>query len=119
MTDSGPIEVLHAAEALARLRIRSDRLDGTFQTTAQNAVDAMAAATSMRQWTLNRRAGDTYVILCASRAESGLRTGDRVPWSETICALMVDGRGPRVAGRLNGTVYESAGTSTVRAYMGV
>ena len=84
----------------------------------RDAVEMLAATTGMRQWTINRRADSSFVVLSASAVEAGLQVGDRLPWSQTLCALMTDGRGPRVAGSLVGTVYEHAMGPHLQAYLG-
>lgn len=46
---------------------------------------------------LSRRSGDDYVVLCADDVSYGVRVGDVLPWQDTFCARMVDGRAPSVA----------------------
>lgn len=84
----------------------------------QHTVNLLAEQTGMRQWTINRWSDENYVVLAANDVDGGLAAGDRIPWSHTICALMVDGRGPRIAESLPGTVYEHARTPLLQAYMG-
>ena len=109
----------HAIDAMAVLRSRSDQLDAAFDRTTQALVDHAAARSYLKQWTLNRRVGESYVVVAASHSPGGLRSGDTLPWADTICAQMVAGRGPRAAGDLVGTVYEPAMRHGVRAYLGV
>lgn len=107
---------------LHRLRRHLDQRardnDAVMADVLRDAVEMLAATTGMRQWTVNRRADSSFVVLSASVIETGLKVGDRLPWSQTLCALMTDGRGPRIAGSLLDTVYAHAASPQVQAYMG-
>ncbi len=46
---------------------------------------------------LSRRTGDDYVVLAAEDDCYGVRAGDVLPWDDTFCARMVDGRAPSFA----------------------
>ena len=46
---------------------------------------------------LSRRSGDSYLVLGADDDVYGVRAGDVLPWEDTLCARMADGRAPRVA----------------------
>lgn len=111
----------HSAPVLALRVERRGEENPTSQVTAclTEAAEVLAATTGMRQWTVNRKVDDAFVVLSASACDGGLAVGDRLPWSHTLCSLMTAGTGPTVAGSLRGTVYEYAVSDTCRSYVGV
>ncbi len=64
---------------------------------SQRVLQLLASRMDMEMCLLSLRQGDTYVILEAVDPVLGLRPGPLGPWSETLCAVMAEGRGPRVA----------------------
>lgn len=73
-------------------------------------------------WMITRLVGDRQVVL-RTWPERSILPGDEVPWAESLCRQMVEGRGPRLA-TVTAAVpaYASRTSGTIRdiaAYVGV
>ena len=73
-------------------------------------------------WMVTRVVDETQVVLCAY-PQGAVRPGARLPWSESFCREMVEGRAPRVA-TVTAAIPEYAVRTKglggeVAAYMGV
>jgi GAF domain-containing protein len=73
-------------------------------------------------WMVTRVTGDRQVVLCASPGTQ-VRPGAHLPWEESFCRAMTEGRAPRVA-TVTAAVPEYASLSkglgsNVAAYLGV
>ncbi len=65
---------------------------------SQRVLQLLSARMGMEICLLTLRQGDTYVVLDAVDPVFGVRAGPLGAWSDSVCAAMAEGRGPRVAG---------------------
>lgn len=90
-----------ATDPAIRLAIRDVAPLPGFLDAARAVVSHLRASSGLSLWLVTRTAGDDWVVLAASEHESGADLGvcggDVLTWSDSLCARMVSGQGPRVA----------------------
>jgi GAF domain-containing protein len=89
---------------------------------ASGAVEFLHQRVGWDLWMVTRVEGGHQIVLVAEPV-GPVRPGDRIPWVESFCREMVEGRAPRVA-TVAAVVPEYAAITTglgrdVAAYMGV
>jgi GAF domain-containing protein len=93
-----------------------------FAGAASGALGFLHEQLSWDVWMITRVAGDRQIVLCAC-PDTPVRPGAQLPWEESFCRAMVEGRAPRVA-TVTAAVPEYAPLSKglgrhVAAYVGV
>jgi GAF domain-containing protein len=93
-----------------------------FAAAASGALEFLHEHLSWDIWMITRVAGDRQIVLCACPG-TPVRPGSQLPWQESFCRAMVEGRAPRVA-TVTAAVPEYAPLSKglgrhVAAYLGV
>ena len=89
---------------------------------AAGALDFLHESVGWDVWMVTRVTGGRQVVLCASPS-TPVRPGAQLPWEESFCRAMTEGRAPRVA-TVTAAVPEYASLSkglgsNVAAYLGV
>ena len=69
----------------------------TFSTAVDVVLAHLAEALDLETWVVARVRDEDWVVLGADDRTGTLAPGTVLPWADTICARMVDGRGPRSA----------------------
>ena len=69
----------------------------SFDAAATQVLDFLHARFGMGLWMVTRTAGDDWVVLHAQDDTYGVEPGAVLRWSDSFCARMVRGEGPRVA----------------------
>ena len=86
-------------------------------------LDSLHDRLGFRAWMVTKLCGDDLVVLNVVDKAEKTRSGDWMPWSESLCSLMVAGLGPRLApSTAEIDVYRQALVSrndSLAAYMGV
>jgi hypothetical protein len=67
-----------------------------FAAAASGALEFLHEHLSWDIWMITRVAGDRQIVLCACPG-TPVRPGSQLPWQESFCRAMVEGRAPRVA----------------------
>ena len=89
-----------------RAEVPADRCDPTtgapfadFRAAARRALEVLRASSGMQLWMVTRAAGDEQVVLVAEEGagDLGAALGTVLPWSSSLCRVMVAGGGPTVA----------------------
>ena len=93
-----------------------------FAAAASGALQFLHEQLTWDVWMITRVSGDRQIVLCAS-PDKPVRPGAQLPWEESFCRAMVEGRAPRVA-TVTAAVPEYAPLSRglgrhVAAYLGV
>lgn len=68
-----------------------------FSLAAGVVLDYLQSTYGMALWMVTRTAGDDWVVLTATGGSYPVSAGDVFRWSDSLCARMVHGLGPRVA----------------------
>ena len=68
-----------------------------FRSAARATLKLLQQRCGMTLWMLTRAEGDDWIVLDAEDRGYGLKEGDILRWSESYCARMVQGLGPRCA----------------------
>ena len=63
---------------------------------ARGALEFLHDHVGWDVWMVTRVIDDCQIVLC-SYPEGSVRTGARLPWAESFCRQMIEGRAPRVA----------------------
>ncbi len=71
-----------------------------FSSAAEVALGLLREKVGMSFWMTTRVAGDDLVVLSTVGSGIGIKNGDVLPWTDTVCWRMVAGSGPRVAPNL-------------------
>ena len=102
MTDAAhqPGDTPTGSAAPLRL-LRADALTplSQFEDACAAVLDHLAGALSLETWLVSRAVGDDWVVLASIDRSRQLEPGSGYRWSDTVCARMVSGRGPRSAPR--------------------
>jgi GAF domain-containing protein len=93
-----------------------------FTAAASGALQFLHEHLSWDVWMITRVSGDRQIVLCAC-PDTPVPPGAQLPWEESFCRAMVEGRAPRVA-TVTAAVPEYAPLSKglgrhVAAYIGV
>jgi GAF domain-containing protein len=93
-----------------------------FAAAASGALQFLHEQLTWDVWMITRVSGDRQIVLCAC-PDKPVRPGAQLPWEESFCRAMVEGRAPRVA-TVTAAVPEYAPLSKglgrhVAAYLGV
>lgn len=82
---------------------RSDALRPVagFQEACEAVLQHLNHTLPLENWVVSRAVGDDWVVLSAAGLNRALEVGDTYRWSDTVCARMVSGRGPRSTPRIN------------------
>ena len=73
-----------------------------FATASREVVGFLTRTIPLAVWSVNRAEGDLMVVLRPSEPNSyGIRSGDALPYDETMCARMVAGLAPNIAPDVN------------------
>jgi GAF domain-containing protein len=65
-------------------------------TAARGALEFLHEHMGWDVWMVTRVVDDRQIVLCAY-PEGSVRPGARLPWEESFCRQMIEGRAPRVA----------------------
>ncbi len=68
-----------------------------FGSAAEVALGLLREKVGLSFWMTTRIAGEELVVLNTVGSDVGLKSGDVIPWSDSLCWRMVAGSGPRVA----------------------
>ena len=93
-----------------------------FAAAGSGALQFLHEHLSWDVWMITRVSGDRQIVLCAC-PDKPVRPGAQLPWEESFCRAMVEGRAPRVA-TVTAAVPEYAALTKglgrhVAAYLGV
>jgi len=95
----------------------------SFSSAAGVVLDYLQSTHGMGLWMVTRTAGDDWVVLTATGDSYPVGAGDVFRWSDSFCAQMVHGLGPRVAPRaMDVAAYAAApiaGQLSIGTYVGV
>jgi GAF domain-containing protein len=89
---------------------------------ASGALEFLHEHVGWDVWMVTRVSGDQQIVLCVTPSTS-VRPGSRLPWEESFCRAMTEGRAPRLA-TVTAAVPEYAALTkglgrSVSAYLGV
>lgn len=71
-----------------------------FSSAAEVALGLLGEKVGMRFWMVTRIDGDDLIVLNSVGDGFGIKNGDSMPWTDTLCWRMLDESGPRVAPRV-------------------
>ncbi len=72
-----------------------------FSSAARAVLAFLRAQVGLDVWAVGRWDGERWVALEVSENSVGVIRGAVIPWGDTLCSRMVDGRGPRIAPRVD------------------
>jgi diguanylate cyclase (GGDEF)-like protein len=94
-----------------------------FGSAAEVALGLLREKVGLRFWMIARLAGDELVVLNSTGDGIGIRSGDSMLWTDTLCWRMVAGSGPRVAPKVADVpAYATAPLTSafgIASYLGV
>jgi diguanylate cyclase (GGDEF)-like protein len=97
--------------------------DASFEQHAKRVLAFLQERIPFAIWMVTRAAGKDQIVLQADGEAFGMSPGDRFRWSDTFCARMVDGDGPRVAPQADDVPAYAETTFArelgIKAYVGV
>ena len=95
----------------------------SFELAAEVVLKYLQSKYGMKLWMTSRLIGEKLVVLQAVDEYYSIEKGAALEWSESLCAKMVEGKGPQVAPRANDVAWykdcPNAKKMKIGAYLGV
>ncbi len=89
-----------ATDARTRTSVQDVVALPSFDAAAEAVLTCLSSTFALALWMVTRTAGDDWVVLRATDSPYGVGAGDVLRWSDSLCARMVRGEGPRVSPRI-------------------